>query len=333
MRQSRIVLAAAILSVSIVAVLRTSALGVTAEGEKAFTLTPDEHGMALKTPDGRTVLRYMTKKPADTKLTANSVCCLFPVKTPSGEDVVEFAPVDHPHHRGVFLTWHAMDGKKPADFWGWGEWAPTKDRVIQSRGVKLLTADAKGAEFAVRNAWVAEGETMIKEATMISAREVKGAYVIDLDFRLTPTSDVTLRQTAFGGLCVKSRKDGKAAYYDPKGEVKLPAPHHLKPETDWPAAPWYDYTIQLDGRGSETPPKPGKTVGVAILDHPGNPPSTWHNLAPIAMLNPCIVAPGPVTLKAGQPLRLRYRLVVHDGPVPTELLAELTKQWRATKDQ
>ena len=180
--------------------------------------------MVLKTPDGRTVFRYMTKKPADTKLTANSVCCLFPVKTPSGEDVVEFAPVDHPHHRGVFLTWHAMEGKKPADFWGWGELAPTKDRVIQSRGVKLLKADAKGAEIAVRNAWVAEGETMIEEATTIAAREVKGAYVIDLDFRLTPTSDVTLRQTAFSGFCVKSRKDGKAAYYDPEGRGEAPRP-------------------------------------------------------------------------------------------------------------
>jgi hypothetical protein len=273
----------------------------------------------LKTPDGRTVFRYMTKKPVPTKLTANSVCCLFPLKTPSGEDVVEFAPADHPHHRGVFLTWHAMEGAKAADFWGWGQFAPTKDRVIQNRSVKLLKADAKGADVAVCNQWTAEGEVMIDESTTITAREIKGAYVIDLDFRLAPTSDVTLKQTAFSGLCVKSRKDGKAVYSDPKGEVKLPAPHHLKPETDWPSADWYDYTNQLNS---------GKTVGIAVLDHPGNPPSVWHNLGAIAMVNPCIVAPGPVTIKKGQPLRLRYRLVVHDGPTPTELLAELTKQWR-----
>jgi hypothetical protein len=320
MHQSGVVLVAAILCVGLAAVLGTPGPGLAAPGEKgSFTFTPDEYGMVLKTPDGRTVFRYMTKKPADTKLTANSVCCLFPVKTPSGEDVVEFAPIDHPHHRGVFLTWHAIQGKKPADFWGWGEWAPTKDRVIQSRDVKLVKADAQGAQITVRNAWTVEGETLIDEATTVSAREAKGAYVIDLDFRLTPTEDVTLRQTAFGGLCIKSRKDGKAAYYDPKGEVKLAEPHHLKPESDWPAQPWYDYTIRLDS---------GKTVGVSVLDHPGNPPSVWHNLAPIAMLNPCIVALGPVTLKESQPLRLRYRLVVHDGATPTELLGELTKQWR-----
>jgi len=302
------------------AVLGLCSLGVAAEGKSgSYTLVPDVYGMVLKTPDGRTMFRYMTKKPADTKLSANSVCCLFPVNTPSGERVVDFAPSDHPHHRGVFLAWHAIEGKKPADFWGWGEWAPTKDRVIQNRSVKLVADDAKHAQLAIRNEWTAEGEVMVEEATSLTGRQTEDVYVIDLDFRLTPTADMTLRQTAFGGLCAKCRKDGKGVYSNPQGEVTLPDPHHLKPESDWPAADWYDYTSELSG---------GKKIGIAIMDHPGNPPTAWHNLGPIAMLNPCIVAKGPVTLKQDQPLRLRYRLVVHDGPAPRELLAELTKQWR-----
>ena len=320
MHRFGIVLAAAVVCVSLNALLGTPALSPAAEGSGAsFTLVPDDLGMVLKTPDGRTVFRYMTKKPEKSELTANSVCCLFPVNTPSGERAVDFAPSDHRHHRGVFLAWHAMEGNKPADFWGWGEFAPTKDRVITSRGVKLVKADANQARLVARNDWVAEGEVMIKEVTSIVAREVKGAYVIDLDYRLTPTSDVTLKQTAFSGFCVKARKEGKAAYFNPAGEVKLPAPHHLKPETDWPREDWYDYTIALDG---------GKTIGLAILDHPRNPPTMWHNLAAIAMVNPCIVATGPVTIKKGQPLRLRYRLVVHDGPTPVELLKELNSAWR-----
>jgi hypothetical protein len=299
-----------------------NAVGYAAEGPPAYAISPDENGMVVKTPDGRTILRYMTRKPADCRLTANSVCCLFPLNAPSGEQVVDFAPSDHPHHRGVFLTWHAIDGAKPADFWGWGEWAPTKGRVIENRSVKPVRADADGAELAVRNEWVADGEALVEENTTVAARETEGVYVVDLDFRLMPKCDLTLRKTAFGGLCVKGRKGDEGTYTDAKGEVKLAAPHHLKPETDWPAADWYDYTCVADG----------KKLGIAVLDHPGNPPSVWHNLKAIAMVNPCIVAPDPVTLKAGQPLRLRYRLVVHDGPPPTGLLAELTKQWRA-KDQ
>jgi len=286
--------------------------------EKPFTLQPDEYGMVLKTPEGRTVFRYMTKKPADTKLTANSVCCLYPLNTPSGERVVDFAPSDHPHHRGVFLAWHSMKGKVKADFWGWGEWAPTEGRVIKNRRVRLVEADSAQAKLRIRNDWMVEEDVLIRELLKVIARETKGAYVIDLDFQLTPTEHVTLDQTAFGGLCAKARKDGKGAYTSPDGEVKLPNPHYLKPETDWPAAEWYDYTINLNS---------GKTVGVAVLDHPDNPPTTWHNLAPIAMVNPCIVAPGPVTLKKGEPLRLRYRLVVHDGPTPGILLKQLSKEW------
>jgi hypothetical protein len=305
---------AVLLSVTLVAVCagRTTAAD-------AYTWVADDHGLVLQTPQGRTMFRYMNKRPQGTPLTANSVCCLYPVKTPSGEDVVEFAPTDHPHHRGVFLAWHAIDGQVPADFWGWGEFAPTKDRVITNRGLKAVAADDRHAAIEARNDWVAEGTTLIEETTTITARQEQGVNVIDFDFRLLPKCDLTLKQTAFSGFCVKSRKEGQAIYTSPQGEVTLPAPHHLKPETDWPAAAWYDYTISLDG---------GKTIGAAVVDHPGNPPSTWHNLKPIAMVNPCIVAPGPVTLKAGVPLRLRYRLITHDGPAPVELLKQLAQEFR-----
>ncbi len=295
--------------------LLTTCLGAAA-AEPVFTLTPDAHGKILRAPDGRVVFRYMTKKPIETNLTANSVCCLYPLYTPKGTRAVDFAPGDHRHHRGVFLAWHATKvGEQGADFWGWGEFAPTEGRVIKNRGVKLVEADDDHAAIEVRNDWMVEDEVVIKELLAINVAETNETYVIDLDYRLTPTVDVTLAETAFGGFCVKGRKEGKALYTSPNGEVKLPKPHHLKPETDWPAAPWYDYTIRLDT---------GQTVGVAVLDHPDNPPSTWHNLHPIAMVNPCIVALGPVEVKKDRTLRLRYRLVVHDGSPPVELLNKLS---------
>lgn len=289
--------------------------------ENVYTMTPDEYGQLVKTPAGRTVFRYMTKKPAETNLTANSVCCLYPVYTPGGERAVDFAPGDHRHHRGIFLAWHAIQGKSPADFWGWGEFAPTDNRVIENREVKLAEAGAERAMLAVKNDWTVEGRVMIAEATTIATRDVEGGSVIDFEYRLTPKENVTLEQTAFGGFCVKGRKEGQAYYASPQGKVGLPNPHHLKPESDWPAAPWYDYVITLES---------GKTIGVAVVDHPKNPPSAWHNLLPIAMVNPCIVAPGAVKLKEGEPLVLRYRVVVHDGPEPTVLLNKLADEFRAS---
>jgi len=290
--------------------------------KQVFTLVPDPHGKNLKAPDGHMVFRYMTKKPAETKLTANSVCCLYPLNTPSGERVVDFAPSDHPHHRGVFLAWHSITttkANKKADFWGWGEWAPTEGRLIKNSSVKLIQADSEHAMLEVCNDWLVGNQKMIDEITFIVARQVKSAYVIDLNYHLTPAMDITLDKTAFGGFCVKARKDGKDFYYSPSGLVQLPNPHHLKPESDWPAADWYDYTMKLNSV---------KTVGVAVIDHPANPPTTWHNLAPIAMVNPCIVAPEAVKINKGQTLQLRYRLVAHDGPTPVKLLNRLTDGWR-----
>ena len=164
MQRLGVICAAALFGVAVSIILGGSKTAPAAdEAQGAFRLERDSHGMVLKSPAGRTVFRYMTKRPTDTKLTANSVCCLYPLNTPSGERVVDFAPSDHPHHRGVFLAWHALQGEKRADFWGWGAWAPTEDRVIKNRDVQLVEADASHAVLRVRNDWAIGDRVMIEE--------------------------------------------------------------------------------------------------------------------------------------------------------------------------
>jgi hypothetical protein len=285
-----------------------------------YRFEDNKHGKKLLTSDGRHLLSYMTKKPANSALTANSVCCLFPVNTPAGERMVDFAPSDHPHHRGIFLAWHAIDGPVPADFWGWGEWAPTKDRVIVNRSFTPGKVDADSAMFSVKNQWMAGDQVLVNESSSFKAREVDKVFVIDAQYCLTPTADLTLRQTAFGGFCVKARKDGQRVYLDSNGHVDLPAPHHLKPETDWPSRPWYAFQIALES---------GKTIGLAVVDHPGNPPSTWHNLKAISMVNPCIVAPGAFKMATDKTLTLQYRIIVFDGTTPTSAIEKLVADYRS----
>lgn len=327
------------LCVSWSAVLGVPGFAPAAEDAGAtFSLVPDEDGLVLNTPDRRAVFRYMTDKPAVTNLAANSVCCLHPLNTPSGERITDLAPGDHHHHRGVFLAWHCMEFREEADFsrfgptrpvrgwnvhrgdfWGWGQYAPTKGRVIKNRGLSLVKSDATRAVVEIRNAWMIHDRNMMDERTTAAVRERGGVYVIDLDYRLTPAVDLVLEQTAFGGFCVRARNDGDSYYANPRGKVTRPDPHYSVPELNWPPAEWYDYTIKLNE---------GKTVGVAVIDHPQNPPSTWHNPRYVWMINPCIVAGGPVTVKGGRALRLRYRLVVHDGPTPPELLGALAREFR-----
>src|SRR2546422_9879576 len=78
----------------------------------------------------RQILGYQLRKPAESKLAVESACYFHPLATPSGAVLTDVAPADHKHHRGIFLAWFDMHGKKDADFWGWGQFAPVKDRVI-----------------------------------------------------------------------------------------------------------------------------------------------------------------------------------------------------------
>ena len=311
--------------------------GTAVKDNGCYNLSPDKYGVILKAPCGKTVLRYMTKKPMKTNLAANSVCCFHPLNTPAGERLTDLAPGDHHHHRGVFLAWHTMDFREEADFsafgptgpthgqniyradfWGWGEFAPTQGRVIENRKIELVKADAEQAELAIHNDWTIKDRVVIVEKTAAKVRKQDGVYVIDLDYRLTPSLDLTLNHTAFGGFCVRARNDGDSYYATAEGKVKLPDPHYSVPELNWPAKRWYAYTIELEN---------GRTIGVGTIDHPDNPPSTWHNPRYVWMVNPCIVAPGPVQVAKGKTLRLRYRLVVHDGPTPTDLLNKLSSVW------
>jgi len=264
--------------------------------------------------DGKESLRYQLVKPEGSALTASSACYFHPLTTPNGVTVTDVAPADHKHHRGIFFAWLEMHGKKDADFWGWGQYAPVADRIIVNKAV----TDLKGgetAEFVASNHWLADGEVLVKETLRASMRTKGSANVLDLRYGLSVDADVRLPKWAFSGFCARLRKDGKATIEGPEGEVKLESPNHLKPETDWPAQPWYAYQITLPD---------GSQVGAAVIDHPKNPKALWHNGMSMRMLNPCIVAPGELAIKPGEGLVFRYQVVAWDGPTPKDLLSDLS---------
>ena len=304
----------------------------------AYTLTPDPLGSVLETADGRTAFVYMTRKPDDPNFWANHTCCFHPVFTPAGERLTDFAPGDHHHHRGIFLSWHSMTFRRRADFtslgplgpthgfdinrgdfWGWGQFAPTDTRVIVNRGVRLVRADARSAEVEILNDWTIGGQTYLGERTTVGWQEEGGANVLDLTYRLTPDWDLALDRAAFGGFCVRARKDGESWYSDPAGRVTKPDPHYSAPELNWPAADWYAYAIRIAG---------GREIGCAVVNHASNPPTTWHNPRYVWMVNPTIVAERAYEVPQGQTLTLRYRVIVFDGALPSALVGRLSGDWR-----
>ena len=312
----------------------------TCEGMASYTLTPTTEGMQLKTPQGKIVFEYKTKIPAN--LQSPSAAYFDPVNAPSGERVSNAAPDDHPWHRGIFLGILNSEFRTPvdtsklppnhlvgafnvkrADFWAWGLYAPRDNRIIKNRDIQLINADEKHAELEIRNDWLVDGQKMVEETDNVAVAEVDHVYVIDLTYRIAPVVDFVLSQTAFGGFAFQAQKYGDSYYSNASGKVDLPSPHYSLPDSDWPSEPWYDYCIKLKSDG--------KLVGVAVLDHPMNPPTRWHNV--LWMVNPCITSFGPLTIHPDQPLILRYRVVVHDGVTPTDLLQKLSVEWRGMKKE
>jgi hypothetical protein len=238
--------------------------------------------------------------------------------TPGGVVVTDFAPSDHRHHRGLFLGWVEMHGVKDADFWGWGEHAPIKNRRIVTRPIFDVDTYNPNASFVAVSDWLAEETVLLEENLQATTQATEEANTVDLVYTLIPTGDMTLARWAFSGFCLRVRKDAELVFHSPLGVVTLPNPSHLKPESDWPDTPWYACTLKL---------KDGKTVGAAVLSHPSNPPTLWHNHRDVRMINPCIVAPGEVHLHKGKAFRLRYRLVTFDGDVPPKLLDKSAKEF------
>jgi hypothetical protein len=306
------------------AVLCALAVPQAAPAAAAYTLTPTANGMQLKTPDGRVVFEYLTKKPEGVPLTAPSAACFHPVNTPSGVRVTNIAPDDHRHHRGIFFGWHDAEFHTPepvkADFWGWGSLAPREGRVVQNRSVKLVSADDKQAKIAIDNEWLVDGKKMGDETDSATVSERDGVYVLDLEYRIAPQYEYVAHRNAFGGFDVQCRKDGEGFYSSLYGKLNWPEPEYQHPERNLPDLPWYDLTINLK--------QEKKTVGAAVINHPGNGLTTWHLIDGLWMLNPVVIAQGPVTIRPGSPLTLRYRVVVHDGPVPTWVIQRLSEDYR-----
>jgi Methane oxygenase PmoA len=296
-----------------------------------FSIEKNERELTIKSPTNQPVATYVLQPPKNTKLPVDSACFFHPLYTPARKRVTDLAPPDHPHHRGVFLAFVETHAKTPdgktidADFWGWGQPAPIKNRQIAHEALSDLKAGATQASFRAKNLWRADGQTLLIEDLQATVRPAPGetpANILDLTYTLTPLSEMTLAGWAFSGFCARAAKEGyaKLTAAGPDGPIpteKLPNPSHLKPDSDWPDAPWYAYELSSDAGGAQ--------CGLAVVNHAQNPKTLWHNHRDIRMLNPCIVAPGPVTLRPDKPLTLKYQVVAFDGITPTPLLNNLAR--------
>ena len=142
-----------------------------------------------------------------------------------------------------------------------------------------------------------------------SAPRPDGSYAIDWDATFTVgESAITLERTppsgtsgGYAGLSLRFPKGTTGWKFLTSEGADRAAKGNGKP------ARWVDF---------HGPLKSGATAGIAVFDHPANPrhPTRWYLNEGHPYFSPALIYEDPLTLKPGATLRLRYRVMVHEGP-------------------
>jgi hypothetical protein len=238
---------------------------------------------------------------------------LLPVRTPSGvianRDLDDKSDADHPHHKGM---WNAVDEVNKVQFWA--EKGP-----IRNKSVKVIATGGTTGQLEVINDWQ-HPETKVPQLTETAVISFHPNHLIVYDMTLAASHvDVEFEDTKeglFGFRVSPSMKEKNGGHVVSNDGTKTTKECWGK---TWN---WVDYVGPVDG----------KTIGVAIMDHPKNfRPSRYHvrdyglfSISPFgekAYTNGANAAL-PHHLKKGESLRLRYALYVHDGDTEAGKVAD-----------
>ncbi len=278
-------------------------------------VTRDEAGQLLIQDGGQPVLRYNVQTvPVPAGIEGPYAVArsdyIHPLFGLCGEVLTQDYAKDHPHHRGIYWAWPEVTWKGVMhDLHALqGVFARPEARVRAEGGTVAAVVEAA-------NVWAWEDrEPIVREIVQIRAfRATGGLRCIDLHLRfeaLQPGVTLARRhQDAYGGLSLRFSPRAGQVITRRRGPMRFPLP-------------------ECWGELVGTPPGGAGPVGVAMLPHPGNPsyPEDWIDYPELNWLQPAFPAVGTAfALEPGQPLVLRYRLVVRHG---AGLQADLQALWR-----
>lgn len=248
---------------------------------------------------------------------------LHPVRTPAGAVLTTDAPADHPWHHALWFTIKYVNGE---NFWEeYGAFGTLRATEVEGRDGAALRATIE---------WVRpDGETVtLRETRTLTHVELDDhAYAIDWDEQLVAPADTVLDRTPFttwggySGLTLRGAPD----WHDTRLLLPDGTP---RDRVLGERAPW----CALDGL-APLPDGTNAPAGIALLDHSENPrhPTPWYGSTRADtygegwanFLNAAFLWDAPLELAAGEALRLRHRVIVHDDVWDTPQVAAAYAQW------
>ena len=297
-------------------------LSVWADG---FAVEKTKTGVTVKY-DGKLFTRYVigqSNKPF-----------LWPVIGPSGDEVTRAFPMekregerhDHPHHRSV---WFGHQGT--AGFDTWHEPASGRRTNLGST-VHREFVKVKGGDTAVivtRNDYVGDGKKLLADERTHEFRVENCHRIIDVTIKFTAEhGDCKLSDQKDSGFSVRV---ATSMDVDSKKGGRVINSNGITDKAAWgKRAEWVDYNGPVNG----------KTVGVAILNHPSSfrHPTPWHvrtyglfTANPFGLRSLGQGKDSSFTLKKGESITLRHRVIFHLGDEKAAKIAEAYKAYALEK--
>lgn len=261
---------------------------------------------------------------------------LHPLNTASGKRITRMYPMenipgethDHKHHRGLWYTHGDVNG---IDFWMNEKDYKKPGGIIELGKLEKVQGGKKQGQIISTHLWkTPQGGPVLEERRIMTFHAGKDNRVVDFDVTFTAQADsVKFGDTKEGFFAIRLRDE----LTEKKGATLVNAAGAKGMKQVWgKASPWNDYFGNLEG----------ETVGVAILDHPSNPkhPTYWHSrdyglFAANAFGEHDFfndkTRDGSMTLKKGENLRFRYRVVIHSGDTASAGIAKAFTEYAKTK--
>jgi hypothetical protein len=319
---------------ALMAVVSTVFGGATASAADSFAVQTTDDRVTV-TLDGQLFTEYVFK--------GHSKPIFYPVLGPGGAMMTRHWPMkervpheatDHPHQKSMWFTHGAVNG---VDFWA--EYPPkNKPEAQYGRQVQQSITAQGGSQAVIRaeNLWLApDGKPVLSDARTITFSADGSSRI--LDFQITLKADhgeVTMQETKEGTMGIRTNPalDLTSKDKNRKATGQAINSEGVSGKDVWGKnARWVDYWGPIDG----------KTVGIAIFDHPSNPrhPTGWHarDYGLIAA-NPFGGADydkslpkgtGDMKIPAGESITLKYRFIFHEGDVHAAKIADAYARWIA----
>ncbi|MHC4741647.1 MAG: DUF6807 family protein [Planctomycetota bacterium] len=259
----------------------------------------------------------------------------YPVIGPEGDNITRHWPMkdinpdeakDHVHHKSLWFTHGEVNGQ---DFWGEGS---RSGKIVHDEFVKVESG-AKTGLIQDKNKWVAkDGKVVCTDTRTHRFYSRPDGQMMDFEITIHAShGKVVLGDTKEGSMAIRLAPTMRL-----KGKVGKG--HIVNSEGNKDGSTWGKRAAWCDYYG----PVEGKTVGVAIFDHPKNPkhPTWWHvRDYGLFAANPFGVhnfekkekGVGDIVIEAGKSLTFKYRFYFHKGDTKQGKVAENYREYAATK--